>query len=76
MSFAAGGMERAGATSTGRVGATCRVGIGEGIGCDRACLADACALRAGVVARARLTAAFLWCFTEALGFLRLDRLGE
>ena len=50
----------------------CRVGIGDGTGCERVCL-EACALRAGVVARARLTAAFL---LEVLGFLRLDRLDE
>jgi hypothetical protein len=28
-------MERAGATSTGREGATCRMGIGDGIGTER-----------------------------------------
>jgi len=57
----AGGIERAGVNRTGRGGATCRVGIGEGIGVrfrfgPRTKWAWA-VLRAGFVARARLTAA-------------------
>ena len=48
-------MERAGATSTGRAGATCRSGIGDGIGSLRARavfgIAPEWVLRAGVVAR-------------------------
>src|SRR5262245_47185382 len=53
----AGGIERAGVTRTGRGGATCFVGRGDGIGSARA--TRACVLRAGVVARARLIAVFL-----------------
>jgi len=48
-------MERAGATSTGREGATCRRGIGDGIGSVRVRadfgMALEWVLRAGVVAR-------------------------
>jgi len=51
-----GGIERAGATSAGRVGATCRSGIGDGIASARVRatvlgIAPECVLRAGVVAR-------------------------
>jgi hypothetical protein len=76
-------MERAGATRTGRGGATCRVGIGEGKGCCRKGLISAClpprgrALRAGVVARARLTEVLWRGFAGALEtLLRLDLLVE
>ena len=76
-SRAVGGIERAGDISTGWGGATWRVGMGEGtrslslLGC-----AGAWALRAGVVARARLTTvAAFECFTDTvLAFLPLDRL--
>jgi hypothetical protein len=50
-----GGMERAGATSTGRGGATCFSGSGDGTTSARIRAGAAWALRAGVVARARLT---------------------
>src|SRR5687767_12912411 len=55
-----GGIERAGVTRTARGGATCRVGSGEGTGSLRragAWLARTLAwvLRAGVVARERVT---------------------
>lgn len=56
-------MDRAGATSTGRAGATCRVGIGDGSGSARRTAVPWCAaaalawvLRAGVVAREVTTA--------------------
>src|SRR5687768_10784861 len=57
-----GGIDRAGVTRTARGGATCLVGIGDGIGSVRrpgACVASTltCVLRAGVVARDRVTAA-------------------
>jgi hypothetical protein len=56
-----GGIERAGVTTAGRGGATCLVGIGDGTASDaRRALAAArrlaCVLRAGVVARERVTA--------------------
>src|SRR5687767_14622884 len=56
-----GGIERAGLTTAGRGGATCLVGIGDGTGsATRRALAAprmlACVLRAGVVARERVTA--------------------
>src|SRR5207245_6733774 len=70
-----GGIERAGVTSTGRGGATCRIGIGFGTGSGlvRAAWAAPCVERAGVVARDRLTA---WdCLVAtAETFLRLGRL--
>jgi hypothetical protein len=50
-----GGIERAGATRTGRGGATCFSGSGDGTTSARIRAAAACALRAGVVALARLT---------------------
>jgi hypothetical protein len=64
-----GGIERAGATSTGRGGATWRVGIGSGIGSffGRGACGRAWALRAGV--EARLTVAALFDFEGKL-FLR------
>src|SRR6266436_1467690 len=67
-----GGIERAGVTSTGRGGATCRTGIGLGTGSGR--MRAACAAwveRAGEVARDRLTACLV---ATAETFLRLGRL--
>src|SRR5688572_31287741 len=57
-----GGIDRAGVTRTARGGATCFVGSGDGIGSLRragACVASTLTwvLRAGVVARDRVTAA-------------------
>src|SRR5688500_4401937 len=57
-----GGIDRAGVTRTAGGGATCLVGIGGGMGSVRrpgACVASTltCVLRAGVVARDRVTAA-------------------
>src|SRR5262245_4729923 len=69
----AGGIERAGATRTGRAAATWRVGIGFGIGSRiRALAADAAVwvLRAGVLARARLTVAVAFeSFDTCFAFL-------
>jgi hypothetical protein len=83
-----GGMERAGVTSTGRGGATCRSGIGDGMASDRmrggviptgwVCGAAWFALRAGVVARARPRAGVALVFGFMAGavwlVLRLGRL--
>jgi hypothetical protein len=65
----AGGIERAGIKSTGRGGATCRIGIGDGSGRGRACAA----LRAGVAALARLMVAFECLADTFLSFLRWER---
>jgi hypothetical protein len=79
----AGGIDRAGVTSTGRGGATCRIGIGEGSGfprkrrrgrtCATTLAGEMCVLRAGVAARARLTVAFECLADTLLRFLRLER---
>jgi hypothetical protein len=85
-----GGIDRAGVTSTARGGATCRVGSGEGTGSLRRTgewLARTLAwvLRAGVVARERVTdfevrgaAGFFLrgVRVEALRFLRAERLAD
>jgi hypothetical protein len=69
-----GGIERAGVTSAGRGGATCRVGIGDGTG-TRGAFAMACpVLRAGLDALARLIWAlpFPLALTLALDLERLE----
>ena len=68
-------MDRAGATRTGRGGATCRVGMGDGMGPGRTLAAAVeCVLRAGLAARARLTVViFFGCLTNTgLAFLRFE----
>ena len=74
ISFAAGGIERAGAATTGRGGATCLVGSGSGSGAGRrrAAARDLTATlvaRAGVVARARLTLLLAFLTDTVVGFL-------
>src|SRR5437773_4593807 len=67
-----GGIERAGATRTGRGGATWRMGSGDGTTWARNRAAVAWALRAGVLARARLTTvANLECLGITTVFRRL-----
>jgi hypothetical protein len=66
-----GGIDRAGATRTGRGGATCFSGSGDGTTSVRSRAAVAWALRAGVVARARLTTvANFECLVGVLDALR------
>jgi len=74
-----GGIDRAGITTVGRLGATCRVESGEGMGGRRTSGAvDACVERAGLNVRARLTAvrpfealtAFFFAFRVGLGRVR------
>jgi hypothetical protein len=76
-------MERAGVTRTGRGGATCRSGIGEGMASVRMrggviptgwVWGAWLALRAGVVARARPRAGATFVLGTVLMFLRLGRL--
>jgi hypothetical protein len=74
----AGGIERAGVTRTGRGGATCRVGSGDGIGFAfmtvRRCVM--CVTRPGFAVRARLTAGvFLWCRADDRAGRRFGGLG-
>ena len=69
-----GGIDRAGLTSTGRVGATCFVGIGFGIGTWRRAGWAPWVERAGVVARDRLTAVAVESLAGTLvDFLRSER---
>src|SRR5262249_14959779 len=70
----AGGMDRAGGTSNGRGGATCRRGMGEGrgwlrrfAGSTRAGAVAPWVLRAGAAARARLTRALVFkCLADTV----------
>src|SRR5262245_45192498 len=70
----AGGIERAGVTSTGRGGATWRTGRGDGMGFGFALAVRRCVMcvtRPGLAVRARLTAGFL----ERADGLEVGRLG-